>query len=165
MKRALCLVFALLLTFSLTGCNPTRTISSIELTMEVPEDMKDVSQNEDVLGYGFNFAMENDELFICGLRQDMSDIENGRTMTLEEYTHQLIQLYGLEGRVTHGERKSRGYMYLRFTIPLESGINEYLCGAYRCDGAFWLIQMNGLTKNFDEATWYEYLDSVEFSTN
>ena len=163
MKKALCLVFALLLTLSLTGCTPTKTISSIELTMEVPEDMQDVSQNEDVLGYGFNFAMENQEMFICGLRQDMSDIENGRTMTLEEYTHQLIEQYGLQGRASHGERLD--YMYLRFTKPLENGVNEYLCGAYRCDGAFWLIQIVGLTQNFDEADWYDYLDSVEFTDN
>ena len=160
MKKAICLVFAVLMVLSLTGCNATKEITNIELIMDVPEDMVDVSDSEGVSLYGFNFAMENEQIFICGLRQDKSDIDNGRTMTLEDYVHQLLELYGLEGRATHAERLD--YIYLRFTLPLESGVNEYLCGAYQCEDAFWLIQMNGTTNNFNESQWFDYLDSVHF---
>ena len=159
MKKAICLLFAVLMVVSLAGCAPKNNYTCIDLSMRVPEGMTNVTDNEDVQGYGFSFALENSKMFICGLRQDFLDLENGASMTLEDYVHKLIETYGL-ATATHGERHSKGYIYLRFTLPLESGMNEYLCGAYRFNGAFWLIQMNGLTENFNEAQWFEYLDSV-----
>lgn len=162
MKKAICLLFAVLMVLSLTGCNPTQTITCVELTMKVPQDMKDVNQSEEIKEYGFTFAMENETLFICGLRQDLVDIENGKSMTLEEYTMQLFQLYGLDGRATYGKREGKDYVYLRFNLLLENGLNEYLCGVYKSPGAFWLIQMNSLQEKFDEAQFYTYLDSVTF---
>lgn len=163
MKKAICLLFALLMLLSLTGCNPTQTITCVELTMQVPQDMKDVNQSDEVKEYGFTFAMENETLFICGLRQDLLDIENSDTMTLEQYAQELINLYGLAGRTTCAQRKSRNYVYLQFEIPLESGMNKYLCGVYKSSGAFWLIQMNCTPENYKEEVLFEYLDSVTFS--
>ena len=163
MKKAISLLFALVMVLSLTGCGNTVTYTSLELNMQVPKDMKDVAQDESIQEYGFTFAIENDQIFICGLRQAVVDIQNGPTMTTLDYTAQIMQDYGLVGRASYGERKSRDYVYLRFTMPLENGVNEYLCGVYKTENAFWLLQMNGKTENFDEAKWYEYLDSVTFT--
>ena len=88
---------------------------------------------------------------------------DGVNMTTLGYAQRIITQYGLTGNVSYGERKSRDYVYLRFTMPLSDGVNEYLCGVYKTNQAFWLIQMNGKTENFDEIKWYEYLDSVTFS--
>ena len=164
MKKAICLLFAVLMVLSLTGCNDnTQTITCVELNMQVPKDMKDVNQTEEIKEYGFTFAMENERFFICGLRQDFVDIENGRSMTLEEYASQLLTLYGISDRATTGKRESKGYVYLRFNLPLESGMNEYLCGIFKSSGAFWLIQINTTAEKFDETKFLQYLDTVNFS--
>ena len=163
MKKAFCLLFAALMALSLAGCTPMQSISHVELNMQVPADMVDVNQTEDIKGYGFIFAMENEQFFICGLRQDLSDFENGKSTTIEEYTSQLVTEYGIADRVTYGERKSKGYVYLRFNMALESGMSEYLCGIFKSSGAFWLIQINTTAEKFDETKFLQYLDTVNFS--
>lgn len=163
MKKAISLLFALIMVLSLAGCSNTVAYTNLELTMQVPPDMKDVAQDESIQEYGFTFAIENEQIFICGLRQELVSIQNGLNMTTQDYAAQIVQNYGLTGRATVGDRASKDYVYLRFSIPLENGVNEYLCGVYKTDKAFWLLQMNGKTENFDEAKWYEYLDSVTFN--
>jgi hypothetical protein len=159
MKKMLCLLLVALLVLPLAGCNPTKAYSYRELTMQVPEKAEDVSAAEENIL--FNFALESDTIFICGIRQDIAGMEAGQTMTAEDYAHQLMEDYQLEGYATHGER--RGYVYIRFSVPLQDGVHQYLCGAYKSKEAFWLIQMDAKTADFDEEAFFDYLDSVKFS--
>jgi hypothetical protein len=148
-----------LIVLSLAGCNPTMAYSCRELTMQVPKNVKDVSSLDENIG--FNFALQSDTVFICGIRQEISNIKDGTTMTVEDYVHQLMEQNGMEGNADHAARKD--YVCIRFVLPLEDGIHQYLCGAYKSSEAFWLIQMDAKTADFDEETFFEYLDSVKFS--
>ena len=159
MKRMLCLLLCAAFVLTLAGCNPTKAYSCRELTMQVLEKVEDVSAAEENIL--FNFALESDTVFICGIRQDIFAMEDGLTMTAEDYAHQLMESYQLEGYATHGERK--GYVYIRFSMPLQDGVHQYLCGAYKSSEAFWLIQMDAKTADFDEELFFDYLDSVKFS--
>lgn len=144
----------------LPGCNPTESISAAELTMKVPEGMTDVSKESDNLM--FNFALKNETMFICGLRQDFIDIPDGSTLTLEDYTHQLMELYQMHDTI-HDQRPGEDYIYLRFQVPLADGVHQYLCGVYRSKSAFWLIQMDAKNADFEEERFFTYLDSVSFT--
>ena len=159
MKKTLCLLLVALLVLSLAGCNPTMEYSCRELTMKVPTNVQDVSALDE--NAQFNFALESDTIFICGIRQDISSFADGLTMTAEDYAHQLMEDYQMEGNVSHGQRKE--YTYLRFVIPLQDGVHQYLCGTYKSSEAFWLIQMDAKTADFDEELFFSYLDSVKFS--
>jgi len=163
MKKAISLLFALVMILSLTGCNNTVAYTSLELNMQVPEGMQEVPVDEEMSQRSIVFALENEQLLIAGVRQEISTIENGLTMTPTDYANLIIQEKGLTGRAALGERKSKDYVYLRFTMPMGNGVNEYLCGIYKTNNAFWFLQMNGKTENFDEIKWFEYLDSVTFS--
>ena len=163
MKKAICLLFAVLMVLSLTGCNPTQTFAHLEMTMQVPEGMQNVTVDDDMAESHIVFALEKGDFLIAGVRQEISTIENGLSMTPTDYANLIVQEKGLIGRATVGERKSKGYVYLRFSWPHENGINEYFCGVYKTSTAFWFLQMNGLTEGFDEGKWFSYLDSVTFS--
>ena len=126
--------------------------------MQVPENMEDVSKLEE--NAMFRFALESDELFISGIRQDFMDFENGKDMSLHDYVHQLTEDNGMTDAV-HNDRN--GYVYLYFEMPLADGVHTYLCGAYRAAEGFWLIQIDSLRVNFDEEQAFKYLDSVEFN--
>lgn len=159
MKKTLSLLLAAVLCLSLAGCNPTKTFTYLELTMQVPEKMEDVSAaDENAI---FNFALQSDTVFICGIRQDILEVEDGQNKTAEDYAHQLIETYQLEGYASHAQRK--GYVYIRFSVPLQDGVHQYMCGAYKSDEAFWLIQMDAKTADFDEEALFGYLDSVKFN--
>ena len=161
MKKAFALVLAALLAVTALGCNPTQSYTCLDLTMDIPKDITDVSEAEENIM--FHFALENDYLFICGIRQDFLDIADGAAMTLDEYTHRLMELYELEDIAIHAQRDGRDYIYLRFQVPLEDGVHQYLCGVYRAPGGFWLIQMDARTADFDEERCFSYLDSVRFN--
>ncbi len=163
MKKAICLLFAVLMTLSLSGCNPTDNYTCMELTMQVPEGMQDVPVDDTMAENHIVFALEKGDFLIAGVRQEISTIENGLTMTPADYGNLIIQEKGLIGRASLEERKSKGYAYLRFNWPHENGVNEYLCGVYKTSNAFWFLQMNGLAENFDETKWLSYLDSVTFN--
>lgn len=126
--------------------------------MQVPEGMTDVSELEE--NSLFRFALESDELFICGIRQDFLDFNDGLNMTIEDYVHQLVEDNGMVDAI-HNERN--GYVYMYFQRPLADGVHTYLCGAYRAQSGFWLIQIDALKGDFDEERAFEYLDSVEFN--
>ena len=160
MKKAISLVLAAILVLLLPGCNPTESFSCQELTMKVPEGMADVSTEAENMT--FNFALQSDTLFVCGLRQDFLDIANGNTLSLEDYAHQLVERYQMENAY-HDERPGEDYIFMRFQVPLADGVHQYLCGVYRSDSAFWLIQMDAKTADFDEEQCFSYLDSVTFS--
>ena len=123
----------------LCGCSSTMPYTCLELSMDVPEDMVDVSKEPDNLA--FNFALENDKLFICGIRQDFFDIENGVNLSLHDYAHQLEDMYQLQDAY-HAEREGEDYIFFRFQVPLQDGVHQYLCGVYRSESTFWLLQMD-----------------------
>lgn len=158
MKKMVCLLLTALFVLSLAGCSTT-AYSCRELTMEVPKNVKDVSSLEE--NGQFNFALESDTIFICGIRQEISSLKDGLTMTAEDYAHQVMEAHQMEGNAAHGQRN--GYTYIRFNVPLQDGVHQYLCGAYKSSEAFWLIQMDAKTADFDEETFFDYLDSVKFS--
>lgn len=159
MKKAVCLLTALLLIVCLSGCNPTHPYTCKELTMKVPSNMADVSELTE--NSTFTFALESDTLFICGIREDIHWIAEGPNMTAEDYAHILIEQYQMEDYAYHDER--HGYVYINFAMPLEDGVHQYLCGVYRTEEAFWLIQIDARTEDFSEKDWFSYLDSVKFS--
>ena len=158
MKRLVSLLLAAMLLL-LCGCSAAEPFTCLELTMDVPKGMANVSKEEE--NVGFHFALESDTLFICGIRQDFLDIPNGPNMTLHDYAHQLEETYQLQDAY-HAEREGKNYIYFRFQVPLQDGVHQYLCGAYRSDSAFWLIQMDAKNADFDEEACFDYLDSVKF---
>ena len=163
MKKAICLLFAVLMTLSLAGCAPTETYTCLELTMKVPEGMQNVTVDDNMAENHIVFALEKGDFLIAGVRQEISTIENGLYMTAEDYGNLIIEQKGLYGKASVGERKSKDYAYIRFNWPHQNGANEYLCGVYKTNDAFWFLQMNGLEYNFNESVWFSYLDSVTFT--
>ena len=158
MKKTVSLLLAAMLLL-LCGCSDTEPFTCLELTMDVPKDIADVSEAEENIG--FHFALESDTLFICGIRQDIIDIPNGNTLSLHDYAHQLEETYQLQD-ATHAQREGKDYIYFRFQVPLQDGVHQYLCGVYRSESAFWLLQMDAKNADFDEEACFDYLDSVKF---
>ena len=165
MKRAICLVFAVLLLVSATGCNQEKLQTYIyeDMTLSLPTDMTNVTEREKATKPEILFAFENETLFLYCIREKKAAISPEEHITLEEYTHTLVSTWGLDS-FPHGKREGKDYYYIRFNQPHrdgeKGGVREYLTGVYMNDTAYWFIQMDAWQEDFDEEACYRYLDSV-----
>ena len=161
MKKVLLIITALLLTAAmLTGCFAgTKEYTCQDMTMTVPSNMKDVSDQSDFSS--FTFALDSTKIAIFGIKEKFSGFEDGENTTLEEYADIVLSANNLDTYAI--ERSGGAYMYFRFESDTDDGTYKYLAGVYKGTDAFWLIQIAALTTNYDETAFFEYLDSVSFA--
>ena len=154
MIRVLALILALVL---LTGCGAsTKTYTCREMTMTVPGNMKDVSGQSDFKD--FTFALDSSKIAIFGLNETFAEYPVLEDYSTKAYAALVIELYQVNGTVA--QRFSSNYHYIVYTAPTNMGEFTYMAGIFKNDKGFWMIQICTPTSNYNEQTFFTYMDSV-----
>lgn len=166
MKKIKTLILFVLVISILTGCSALskitgddlKTFDLDKLTIEAPKTLSDQSGNSDF--EGFDFALADMEIAIIGLFEDPSILEDGDSLTLEEYADMIVYYNELDSEVM--TRADEDYLYIVYDATVEDIVFKYLGGMYKTEEGFWFIQIYSEADSFDQETFLSYLDSVSF---
>ena len=165
MKKFLRIVALLLATVLLTGCalinvkKPPVSFSCRDMTMNVPDGLKDVTGQSDYSSYAF--ALDSDDFAVLGINELFADYPKTEEYNTGTYAQMLNMVYGLNGKIGH--REDNDYHYIVYTAEAEMGECTCIAGVFRSDKGFWIIQVLSTTEAYDQEESLSYLDSVKFS--
>ena len=162
MKRFWGLLTVLLLTAALfTGCNGTEketTFTCGELSITLPAEYKDLSQQDYAADFDFLYGLPNEA--VLGFKQARASLETSRpNLTAKEYAQLFIDAAELSCAVEELD----GLVF--FTYSAMAGDTEvtYLCSAFKSEINFWIIQFYCPSNTYSqhEADFIRYLRSVK----
>ena len=160
-KKTLSILLVLVMVLGmLSGCSgATKEYTCKELTMTVPLIMSDESNSKDA--EGFTFALSTSKIAIFGLRETFTQLGVDDSFTAKDYAEAVIEANGLDARVI--SRSNEDYEYFRYNAPADDGTTfRYLVGVYKTYKAFWMVQVTASIVDYEEETFFDYLDSVKF---
>lgn len=160
MKRRIAAVLAvIMLLCGLTGCLATpKTFTFKDLSITVTSKMRDVTGMDETWSQ-YTFALDSKKVAVFGLYEEASLFEEN--LTLKEYADLVIQANELDEIPI--SRANQDYYYFSFDKTLDGGRYRYLAGVYQAEEGFWLVQVASLITDYDEATFFGYLDSVSIA--
>ena len=135
----------------------TKTYRCLDLTMEVPVKMEDVSGQPDYLD--FHFTLDSPDLAIFGLSETFIDYPQMEEYTTADYAELVIEIYGVNSTVM--ERPGKDYHYIIYTADTTSGEFTYMAGIFKNDYGFWMVQICGPTTSYDQEEFFSYMDTVK----
>ena len=104
---------------------------------------------------------EYSKIAIFGLRETFTQLGVDDSFTAKDYAEAVIEANGLDARVI--SRSNEDYEYFRYNAPADDGTTfRYLVGVYKTDKAFWMVQVTASIVDYEEETFFDYLDSVKF---
>ena len=155
MKKLIAL--AVLLCLCLCGCAPepaAPTYSFEDLTIQIPEDYNNLSDEEFAQGLSFVFGL--DPIAINGMREPKSTFEAyGLTLDLEKYGRFLQMTNDVSAEIT----KKDGVLYFTYA----SGEFTYVVSLWETQEAYWTVQAYCPTADYStaEADIWDILKSVK----
>ena len=157
MKKMIRILALLLILTLLAGCGAsTKTYTCNELSMTVPSNMRDVSGQSDFSA--FTFALDSSKIAIFALNETFADYPVLEEYSTKEYAELVISTYQLNSVVA--ERFSSNYHYIVYTAETTQGEFTYMAGIFKNDKGFWMVQICTPTSNYNEQTFFTYMDSV-----
>ena len=159
MKKILRILTLTLVLALLAGCSGgTKTYTCRDLTMTVPSSMKDVSGQSDFSDY--TFALDSTKLAVFALQERYDEYPILEEYDLQSYAELVIQANDLDCRPIG--RSGEEYLYFTYTHQNDGNMFKYLTGVYQSEEGFWVVQIAAPITKYEEADFFEYLDSVSF---
>ena len=159
MKKIVRIMTLALVLLMLAGCaGGTETFTCRDLTMTVPAGMQDVSGQSGFTTH--TFTLDSKEMAIFGLQERYDEYESLKDHTLASYTQLVVGGNGLD--CVPAARQGENYFYFTYTYQVEGAEYKYLTATYQSSQGFWMVQISAPADRYDEAAYFEYLDSVEF---
>ena len=139
MKRFLGLFAVFLLTAALsTGCagsEQKKTFTCGELSITLPANYKDLSQQDYATDFDFLFGLPTEA--VLGFKQARTPLEANRpNLTAKDYAQLFIDAAELPCTITEAD----GLITFTYTATVDGMEVTYLCSALMSDVNFWLIQ-------------------------
>lgn len=159
MKSLIRILALTLILLTLAGCSiGTKQFACRDLTMTVPAGMKDVSGQSDFAAY--TFTLDSTSLAIFALQERYDEYPVLEEYNLQSYTELVIQANNLD--CVPESRSGENYYYFTYTYNNAGVEYKYLTATYQSGEGFWMVQISAPLERYDEATYFQYLDSVEF---
>lgn len=159
MKKIIRIMALALVLLTLAGCaGGTKSFTCRDLTMTVPSNMRDVSGQSDFAAY--TFTLDSSKLAIFALQERYDEYPVLEEYDLQGYAELVIQANGLD--CVPAARSGQDYLYFTYTYQADGTEYKYLTATYQSGEGFWMVQISAPTAQYDEAAYFEYLDSVEF---
>lgn len=138
-KHVAGIVLLFCMVLSLAACSvdvrtaEAKTFTSEGMTITLTEGFREKSVSGYTVGYN------SSKVGVLALREEFTAIENGASITLEDYAQQVLK--NNQDRVSVDKvEQSDGLTYMEYTATSDSREYRYFVTMFKSSDAFWLVQ-------------------------
>ena len=141
-KKAFALFLTLVLSAAvLTGCFSEEPVefSNSGMTVTLTSAFKEVEHE------GFTAAYDSRDIAVFAIKEMISDLPGGASLTLEDYGKLVLETNGLDTTLS----KEGLLTYFVFEKDIDGAKYSYFSSVYKGSDAFWLFQFACKSSSFD----------------